>query len=129
MSYKIIFNSIRKKKNTNFEELLENYNEIDIPKSQEIEDIVFELKDVYNYYKQKLFSLQKEIENTNKLYVYRFKKIKEIIQIYKILEIEADIIYYFKEFIQIQLPDEDQKEMFNKKCELTKKIVKLRKDD
>ena len=129
MSYKIIFNFIRKKKNTNFEELLENYNEIDIPKSQEIEDIVFELKDVYNYYKQKLFSLQKEIENTNKLYVYRFKKIKEIIQIYKILEIEADIIYYFKEFIQIQLPDEDQKEMFNKKCELTKKIVKLRKDD
>lgn len=129
MSYKIIFNSIRKKKNTNFEELLENYNEIDIPKSQEIEDIVFELKDVYNYYKQKLFSLQKEIENTNKLYVYRFKKIKEIIQIYKILEIEADIIYYFKEFIQIQLPDEDQKEMFNKKCELTKKIIKLRKDD
>ncbi len=129
MSYKIIFNSIRKKKNTNFEELLENYNEIDLPKSQEIEDIVFELKDVYNYYKQKLFSLQKEIENTNKLYVYRFKKIKEIIQIYKILEIEADIIYYFKEFIQIQLPDEDQKEMFNKKCELTKKIIKLRKDD
>ena len=84
---------------------------------------------MYNYYKQKLFSLQKEIENTNKLYVYRFKKIKEIIQIYKILEIEADIIYYFKEFIQIQLPDEDQKEMFNKKCELTKKIIKLRKDD
>jgi hypothetical protein len=78
---------------------------------------------VYNYYKQKLISLQKEIENTNKLYVYRFKKTKEINQIYKILEIEADIIYYFKEFIQIQLPEEYQKETSNKKCELAKKIL------
>ena len=110
-----------RKTHTNFEEMLNKYNETNIVKSKELEDIILELKEVYDYFKQKLITLKNEIENRNKLYVYRFEKTRKIIQIYKIFESETDIIYYFTEYIQIQIPDEYQREMYNEKLEIVKK--------
>ena len=118
-----------RKIHTNFEEMLNKYNETNILKSKELEDIILELKEVYDYFKQKLITLKNEIENRNKLYVYRFEKTRKIIQIYKVFESETDIIYYFIEYIQIQIPHEYQREMYNEKLEIAKKIIKLRKDD
>jgi hypothetical protein len=59
--------------------------------------------------------LEKDLEVQNKLYLYRFNKVKEIIKIFKLFEIITDIIFYFIEYIKIKEPDNYQKDMYLEK--------------
>ena len=70
--------------------------------------------------------LDKDLENSNKLYVYRFKKVKEKMQIFKLFEIITDIIFYFIEYIKIKEPDIYQKEMYSKKIANAKEIIEFK---
>ena len=66
--------------------------------------------------------LEKDLENPNKLYVYRFKKVKAKMEIFKLFEIITDIMFYFIEYIKIESPDDYQKEMYSKKYQRHKKF-------
>ena len=77
-------NPSRKKNYTNFEEMISKYKEYKFNKSNE-EDLINEFKIVFDYYQEKKSKKDKEIEG-KKLFLFRFKKAKELIQIYKIFD-------------------------------------------
>ena len=74
------------------------YKKCDDNKSKELDDIFLCLEDVHIFYKEKLKNLEKDLEDQNKLYKYRFKKVKEIIKIFKIFE----MMFYFIEYIKLK---------------------------
>ena len=78
------------KKYTNFEEMLYTYKNCKFNNRDE-EKIINDLKEVYYFYKGKKYKKEEENENS-KLFLYRFRKAKEMIQIYKIFELITDII-------------------------------------
>ena len=92
----------------------------------ELEDTILSLEEVYIFYKEKLKKLEKDLEDQNKLYVYRFKKVKEKMEIYKIFEMITDIIFYFTEYIKIREPNYNQKDMYLKKISKAKEIIKVK---
>ena len=120
----------KRRNHTNFEELLkifkENYLNNNII---ELNDIIFSLEDVYFFYKEKKELLDKDLENVNKLYVYRFKKIKEKMEIFKLFETITDILFYFIEYVKIENPDNSQNEMLNKKISNAKQIIKFKNEE
>ena len=73
--------------------------------------------------------LEKDLENPNKLYVYRFKKVKAKMEIFKLFEIITDIMFYFIEYIKIESPDDYQKEMYSKKISKAQEIFQLKKEE
>ena len=116
----------KRKNHTNFEEMIKIYEKCDYIKPKELEDSVNNLKDVYCFYHEKLKQLEKDLEEPNKLYVYRFKKIKAKMEIFKLFEIITDIMFYFIEYIKIESPDNYQKEMYSKKISKTKEIYEIK---
>ena len=102
------------------------YENSDYFKTKELEDIVIKLKEVYIFYQEKLKQLDKDLEDPNKLYVYRFKKVKSKMEIFKLFEIITDIMFYFIEYIKIKSPDEYQKEMYSKKISKAKEIFEIK---
>ena len=71
--------------------MLSKYKECKFNKSNE-EDLINEFKIVFDYYQEKKSKIDKEIEG-KKLFLFRFKKAKELIQIYKIFELLTDAIF------------------------------------
>ena len=55
------------------------------------ENLIMEFKEVYYFYREKKMKIEKEMEG-KKLFMFRFKKAKDLIQIYKIFEILTDVI-------------------------------------
>ena len=90
MQKKIDIKFSRKKKYTNFEEMLDAYKECKFNKPNE-EKLIIDLQEVYYFYKEKKIKIEEGIKNA-KLFLFRFKKAKELIQIYKIFELITDII-------------------------------------
>ena len=82
--------SLRKKKYTNFEEILSEYKNCNFKITEE-EELINEFKKVFDFYKEKKAKIEKELEGERKLFLFRFKKAKELIQIYKIFELQTDI--------------------------------------
>ena len=120
---------LKRKNHTNFEEMIRNYENIDYFKPKELEDIIIQLKEVHIFYQEKLKQLEKDLENPNKLYVYRFKKVKAKMEIFKLFEIITDIMFYFIEYIKIESPDDYQKEMYSKKISKAQEIFQLKKEE
>ena len=120
---------LKRKNHTNFEEMIRNYENIDYFKPKELEDIIIQLKEVHIFYQEKLKQLEKDLENPNKLYVYRFKKVKAKMEIFKLFEIITDIMFYFIEYIKIESPDDYQKEMYPKKISKAQEIFQLKKEE
>ena len=135
-SMKIIYpiesytNPSKRKKHTNFIELLNIYNNNNNSnKEQELQTIINELEIVFNFYNNKKNKLIKDLENQNKLFLYRFRKNKEIIQIYKIFEIVTDILFYIIEYIKIENPDNFQKDMYYKKISCANQIIQFKEKE
>jgi len=120
---------LKRKNHTNFEEMIRNYENIDYFKPKELEDIIIQLKEVHIFYQEKLKQLEKDLENPNKLYVYRFKKVKAKMEIFKLFEIITDIMFYFIEYIKIESPDDYQNEMYSKKISKAQEIFQLKKEE
>lgn len=119
----------KRKKHTNFEELLDIYNHLDSEKENELPTIIDKLENVFIFYNNKKIKLIKDLENQNKLFTYRFKKNKEIMQIYKIFEIQTDILFYIIEYIKIKNPNNYQKKIYNEKILCANRIIKFKEDE
>ncbi len=87
----------KKKKYTNFEEILSEYKDYKFNIAEE-EKLINDLETVFKYYKEKKTKIEKEIEDDKKLYLFRFQKAKEMIQIYKIFEIQTEILFNLIEY-------------------------------
>ena len=119
----------KRKKHTNFEELLDIYNHLNSKKENELQTIIDKLENIFIFYNNKKIKLIKDLENQNKLFTYRFKKNKEIMQIYKIFEIQTDILFYIIEYIKIENPNNYQKEIYNEKILCAHRIIKFKEDE
>ena len=116
------------KKHTNFQELLIEYKKNNLFSDQERNKVITELEKVYDFLSERKKILDDEIKDQNhKLFFYIFKKVKDIIQIYKIFEIMTKIILYFIEYDKILSPNEYQKEVYILKMRNAKEIIKFKK--
>ena len=68
---------LRKKRYTNFEEMLYSYKNKKFYNPNE-ENLLMEFKEVYYFYREKKMKIEKEMEG-KKLFMFRFKKAKELI--------------------------------------------------
>ena len=117
-------NPSRKKNYTNFEEMLSKYKECKFNKSNE-EDLINEFKIVFDFYQEKKSKIDKEIEG-KKLFLFRFKKAKELIQIYKIFELLTDAISKIIEYKKISYPSDKELQEYNKIKVRGKKIINFK---
>ena len=117
----------RKKKYTNFEEMFYAYKDCKFNKPNE-EELIINLKEVYYFYKEKKIKIEEGIKNA-KLFLFRFKKAKELIQIYKIFELITDIIdsiiQYNKSSKNFILSDKIYLQVITR----AKKIINFQKDE
>ena len=115
-----------RKKSTKFEAMLSKYKECNFNIPEE-EKLINELETVFNYYKKKKSKIEKEIEDVKKLYSFRFRKTKEMIQIYKIFELQTDILYNLIEYHKNPNLNSKQKKDLLLLKELIKKNINLKK--
>ena len=117
----------RKKKYINFEEMLTAYKDSKFNKIDE-EELIKEFKIVFDYYKEKKGNIEKEMHN-GKLFLFRFKKAKELIQIYKIFELLTDAIAAIIEYNKNPNPSSKQQQEYNIIKERGKKIINFKKKE
>ena len=66
------------------------------------------------------------MEDVNKLFSFRFAKRKKIMQIYKIIEIETNILLYFKTYKLNKSPKHEEKNEYLKKIYCAKEIINFK---
>jgi len=117
------------KKRINVEEVLKDYKNNYTYKTKEEEEIIKNLEYTYYYYKEKQKKIEKELEDPKKLFSFRLKKNKEMIQIYKIFEIEKEILLNIKEYNDNKSPNDKEKNQYLKKLENAQKIINFQKKE
>ena len=120
--------SLRKKKYTNFEEILSEYKNCNFKITEE-EELINEFKKVFDFYKEKKAKIEKELEGERKLFLFRFKKAKELIQIYKIFELQTDVLFNLIDYHKNPNPSTSQQQFYLKMKERGQKIIKFKKNE
>ena len=121
--------SLRIKKHTNFEEVLEQYKKLNINNEEE-EKIIKELEKIYKYYKDKQKIISKKLDESNKLlFKFRIKKTQEMIQIQKILEMETNILCRLIDYHKDMNQNNENKENYIKIIEIAKKLLSFQKKE
>ena len=92
------------------------------------EELINEFKIVFDYYKEKKVNIEKEMQN-GKLFLFRFKKAKELIQIYKIFELLTAAIATIIEYNKNPNPSSKQQQEYNIIKERGKKIINFKKKE
>ena len=118
---------LRKKKHTNFEEMLIAYEDSQFNNIGE-EMLIDEFKLVFKFYQEKKRNIEKEMQN-GKLFLFRFKKAKELIQIYKIFELLTNSIFIIIEYNKNPNPSRKQRLEYNKIKKRGKKIINFKKKE
>ena len=95
----------------------------------EEQELINELEKVFNFYKEKKSKIEKEIKDEKKLFLFRFRKSKEMIQIYKIFELQTDILFNLIEYHKNPSPNSKQQKYFLKIKERGKNIIKFKKKE
>ena len=120
--------SLRKKKYTNFEEILSEYKKCKFNIVGE-EELINEFEKVFSFYKEKKSKIEKELEGGKKLFLYRFKKAQELIQIYKIFELQTDVLFNLIEYHKNPNQSNKQQQNFLKLKERGQKIINFKKKE
>ena len=92
------------------------------------EELINEFKIVFDYYKEKKVNIEKEMQN-GKLFLFRFKKAKELIQIYKIFELLTAAIATIIEYNKNPNPSSKQQQEYNIIKKRGKKIINFKKKE
>ena len=118
---------LRKKRYTNFEEMLYSYKNKKFYNPNE-ENLLMEFKEVYYFYREKKMKIEKEMEG-KKLFMFRFKKAKELIQIYKIFELLTDAVSKIIEYNEVKSNINMGNKHYLKVIERGKKIINFKKKE
>ena len=117
----------RKKKYTNFEEMLYAYKDCKFNKPDE-EELIIDLKEVYYFFKEKKIKIEEEYDYS-KLFLFRFKKAKELIQIYKIFELIIDIIDSIIQYNKLSKNFNLNNQIYLRLICRAKKIINFKKEE